>query len=935
MIKRLSLISIFSMLPASFYYAQTTVFAYVKDDKGTPIENAEVMLQNGDEDILADKIGYFQLVDMKPGHYKITVMKPNFENKVLEFDVLANEKRKNLGTVTLYSNLGTQDLGLVLIDSSNDTDEIAAKPTLGLLHSSQDVFSNVASFDLGNYWFRPRGVDGRMSSYMINGINMANPDRGIVNYSDWGGLNDITKYPEIAENHAPSEYGFGGAGGVVSKYTNASSYRKGFQLTQSLTNRNYRYRTSLRYTSGMSRNGWVFTIMGARRWAQEGIQEGTFYDAYGTYLGIEKRFGNKHSITFNFIGSPYRRSTASPMTEEVKNYRGIHYNAYWGWQNGRKRSERIKEGFQPIFQISDFLKLGEKSNLVTTVSYQFGKDKSSRLDWYNAQNPSTLYYKNLPSYWFGREGATSEDLEEGEFLKNKWETNDPNYTQINWEALYNANRGREQSVYYLVNDVNDDKIWNAATHFTYNFGGDTSFYLNLAYQNYNSEQYREVRDLLGGDYALNQDPYASTNQPGKTGLLNETDNNIRKKVGDKIGYDYIFSRQEVNVNPSLKFRAGNFDVFVSGLFSYSSSSRDGKFKHYLYDNSYGKSKEKIFWNTGLKGQVVYRINGRNFLKYNGAFYSQAPYLTNLYPNARVNAVTPPNIQSTVINANDISYIMSTPFVKIRATAYLLNSYHGTDIQRFFADGVQLSNVDAQGNITNAQSAFVTQLMTDVEKRNTGAELGIQANILPTLVATGVVSYGEYTYRNNPAVYFMSDAAGIFPNGEAYINYGKSYIRNFKVGGTPQKAYSFGLKYNSPKFWWIGASWNYLDDNYLDPSSILRTDFFVTNPNTGTPYAGVDRAEYRRLTKQVKLKDGSFFNVNAGKSFLIGKYYLLITASVNNILDNTSYATGGFEQTRNVNFADFRRDHDRENPYFAPKYFYLQGRQYFVNLQLRF
>jgi hypothetical protein len=31
----------------------------------------------------------------------------------------------------------------------------------------------------------------------------------------------------------------------------------------------------------MSRKGWAFTVMGAKRWAEEGIQDGTFYDAYG------------------------------------------------------------------------------------------------------------------------------------------------------------------------------------------------------------------------------------------------------------------------------------------------------------------------------------------------------------------------------------------------------------------------------------------------------------------------------------------------------------------------------------------------------------------------------------------------------------------------------------------------------------------------------
>lgn len=198
-------------------------------------------------------------------------------------------KKKRLGDYYSFSNLKNSELGVVLLDDNSSMDESSSQATLGLLQSSRDVFSNIAAFDLGFYWFRPRGIDGRRSEVMMNGISMENADNGNVDYGNWGGLNEITRYPEIAVNHSPSEYAFGGVGSVVYKNMKASEYRKGFQFTQSLTNRNYRNRTSLRYSSGMNKKGWAFTVMGARRWAQEGIQEGTFYDAYGAYLGIEKK----------------------------------------------------------------------------------------------------------------------------------------------------------------------------------------------------------------------------------------------------------------------------------------------------------------------------------------------------------------------------------------------------------------------------------------------------------------------------------------------------------------------------------------------------------------------------------------------------------------------------------------------------------------------
>ncbi len=954
MIKKLTLISLFTMLPASFFFAQTTVYAYLKDADGKPVENAEIDLKGSGNDVKADKIGYFQFVDLKTGHYQIVITKPNFETKVMEFDI-NDEKKKDLGVVTLYSSLTGADQGLAIIESSGDEENASQGTTIGLLQSSQDVFSRIAAYDLGAYWFRPRGIDGRSGETMMNGVSMVKSDNGNVDFGNWGGLNEITRYPEISANHAPSEYSFGGASSVIYKNTNASEYRKGFQATYSLTNRNYRNRASLRYTSGMSRTGWAFTAMAARRWAQEGIQEGTFYDAWGGFLGIEKKFSDSHSMTFNTFAAPYRRSTSSPSTQEVYDYRGVHYNSYWGWQDGKKRSERVKSGFQPIFQIQDFWKINDKSSLRTAISYQFGKDKGARLDWQSVQNPSPTYYRYLPSYYDSLDPNASVSVPNGETPTTAqqayqdalagWQNGDPAYTQLNWDALYRRNSSQpageyfgvngKRALYFQVADVSDDKIFNAGTHYVYNFNNTSKLLLNVSYENYKSELYREVKDLLGADFALNRDPFAATNQPGKSGLYNEGETNVTKRVGDKINYNYSFARQEVKVNPGLKVEAGKFDVFVSGLASYSTSFREGHYNHYLYKDSYGKSADYNFWNFGLKGQVIYKMNGRNFLVYNGAYFSQAPFLEDLFINPRVNASVAPNVENTIVNANDLSYVINSPFFKMRLTGYLVETQNDTNVQRFFADGIQLESSGQDGTIANVQSAFVTQVMTNVEKRNMGGELGVDVKILPTLSVQGLASYGQFTYRNDPNVYFASDATGTFADGKSYLDLGKAYLKDSKQGGTPQQGYSLGFRYNSTKYWWFGANWNYLDDNFLDPSALLRTERFVQNPVTGTPYAGLDESELRRVLAPTKLPSAAFINANVGKSWRLGAYYVLLTASVNNILDNTKYITGGFEQTRRVTFPGYVEENSREFPLFGPKYWYTQGRSYFVNLQVRF
>ena len=93
-------------------------------------------------------------------------------------------------------------------------------------------------------------------------------------------------------------------------------------------------------------------------------------------------------------------------------------------------------------------------------------------------------------------------------------------------------------------------------------------------------------------------------------------------------------------------------------------------------------------------------------RYNGAYFSQAPFLEDLFINPRANASVAPNIKNSIINANDLSYIMNTPFVKMRLSGYLVDTHNDTNVQRFFADGIQLSREGQNGTETTVQLSLI-------------------------------------------------------------------------------------------------------------------------------------------------------------------------------------------------------------------------------------
>jgi hypothetical protein len=353
-------------------------------------------------------------------------------------------------------------------------------------------------------------------------------------------------------------------------------------------------------------------------------------------------------------------------------------------------------------------------------------------------------------------------------------------------------------------------------------------------------------------------------------------------------------------------------------FSRSSFQREGLYKNGYYPtNSFGKSEKINFDDFGFKGGFTYKISGRNYIDFNAIYMTKAPNTKDVFANARVNNSATDGITSETIKGLDCSYIIKTPIFKARFTGYLSETLNATNINYYYADAINSS-----GN-----GAYVSEAVTGMNKKNRGIEVGLDYQMTSTIKLTGVAAYGEYTITNNPNVSLTDDASS------TVTNYGKAKLMGYKQAGMPQQAYSFGIEYRDPKFWWIGANANYLADNYLSVSSILRTDNFYTNiDNTGIK---IDQTLADQYLKQEKFEPFYLINLVGGKSWRMKSTTLGLFATVNNVLDVT-YKTGGFEQSRNATYRQEFEDHQSGGAsVFSPKYFYGYGRTYMVNIYLTF
>lgn len=802
---------------------------------------------------------------------------------------------------------------------SGEDDGVRASNVSGLLSASRDPFQNTAAFVWGPYRFQPRGYDRNQQEVQINGVPMNDVETNDAYWSQWGGLNDVFRSRNSTYGLQPSEYAFGGINGSVYFDATAANQRKQTRVTYSLSNRSYRNRLMLTHSTGLMKGGWAFSASVSKRWAKEGYVEGTFYDGYSYYAALTKRIGNKHEINLTAFGAPTRRGKVAPAVQEAYDLAGTNfYNPNWGYQNGEKRNAKVANNFQPAFILNYVYTPNERVHWNTAVAYQFGKNKNSTLDWYNAKDPRPDYYRYLPSFY----SLDDRDPGKAEFLENK---------QIAWDDLYNRNyanietinnvngiRGNsvtgKRSVYVVSDDVDDIKKYTFNTNLQYILDDHITMTTGLSFIGQRTESYKQLTDLMGGDFFLNLNQFAvQQNVPNVSFNQYDLDNPNRLiREGDKYNYDYISRFNKARLWEQVTFTFNKLDFFIAANAGFTSFSREGLYRNGLYaDISKGKSIIYNFPNYGVKGGITYKLNGRHYLFANGSYSTEAPTFDNTFISARTRNVTVDNPEVQRIGSFEGGYLMRAPKYNIRAVGYVTDITDGTEVRRFYNDDP-------------SYQSFVNYVMQDVNVRYIGTELAVDVKVMPQLSVYAAASLGQAFYTRNPTVSITRDNDTMMSAVRRTV-----HVENAYVAAGPQSAYTLGFNYRSKDYWYASVNFNYFDRNYIDVNPERRTDDALDLINSNT-------ALYHQIFDQEKLPSAFTVDLFAGMSIMPNNYkkkvprsvMIYLNAGVSNLFNNTNLVTGGFEQ--------LRYDFTENNPgKFPSKYFYGLGRNFFINLSLKF
>ena len=937
---------------------------------GDPIPDVTITIEETGQTKKTDAKGEFSFtVNVPLGEQVLKVEKVEYVTK--RYPIVVNEgKIVDISGMTLdFDNSDKKDLFVISIseDNLNSEDDGLTDNISGLLQASRDVFLSAAAFDFSATFFRPRGLDNANGRVLINGVEMNKQFNGRPQWGNWGGINDVQRNQEFTMGMSANDYSFGDLAGTNNIIMRASKYREGGRISYASANRSYTGRVMASYSSGLLKDGWSYSVLGSRRYGDEGFVDATLYDSNSFFVAVEKQINEKHSLNFTGIYAQNRRGRSTAVTAEVNNLKGRAYNPFWGYQDGEKRNARIREIEEPILMLNHFWDISSKVKLNTNVAYQFGEIANSRIDnngsrldainngqYGGARNPTPEYYQNLPSYHLDDPNPTAYDYQ----LAYAAQQDFINDGQLDWNELYGANVRNGYAVYALQSDVIKDKQLSFNSILDADLADNIRLNAAINYRQLNSENFGRIEDLLGGTGYLDIDAFAEqqTGQQSQGQAQSDLRNPNRIVTeGDRYKYNYDIDSDVISSFAQVQFKYNKIDFYVGANISQTSYQRNGLYENGFFPgtgnvsgfgdiSSFGKSEKLDFSNYGIKGGFTYKVTGKHLIDFNASYFTKAPTIRNSFGNARQSNQTVIGLENETINSIDASYIFRSPKVKARLTGFYSGFKDGTDIGFFF---------------TENSSNFVQEVQTNIERRHIGAELGIEAQVTPTIKLKAAASIGQYTFTNNPDLYYTAadfittNEDGVEENTILTYGDGTTALKDLHVSGGPERAYQIGFEYRDPNFWNIGVTSNFFSNAYVDASALKRSASFSQDvdllpvdsdgnliiPNDGN-ISGYTINDYdediaKGLLKQEQFDDYMLVNVVGGKSWRIKGYYVGFFATINNIF-NKQFRTGGFEQSRRVDYRSQLDEQSNSNgPVFGNRYFYGNGTTYYLNVYVRF
>ncbi len=822
----------------------------VKDaDYRDGLIGATVKVQGTNQGVATDLDGNFEL-SLKPGTYKIDFSYVGYEAKTVTVTV-AGGKFNNLGSVFLKGSSSMLQGVKISADRAKERETPVAfsniekkqiEEQLGsrdiplVMNVTPSVYATPQGGGSGDARINVRGFNQRNVAVMINGVPVNDMENGWVYWSNWDGIADATSSIQLQRGLSAVNLATPSVGGTLNILTSPAAADKGGKAKFEYGSGDF-MKASFIANTGLINEKFAASVALVRK-VGTGIVDATWTDAWAYYASASYNINKNNRIEFYAVGAPqrhgqnlYRQNMAVYDSSYARNlleedgyadtlidgylnsfrYAGSSFNQNWSPINssyegeqwlGSKLGDRkdsdfmnTRENFyhKPQVNLNWYSQLSSKMSLFTTVYYSGGQGGGTGTigKMYRRDGNGELGDDDYKFYY--GPGAWRYDLNE-QLAVNASNTDT---VYVDKKAIA---RDPKESIGILRNSRNNQYTYGAIAKLKYNVTDHLKTAVGIDWRTAEIEHYREVRDLLGGEYFMD---YANEF---------DADDMHKKVLGDRIAYNFTNNVDWIGAYGQAEYTTEIFSGYATYGFSQI---------RYRYTNHFKKAEgsdneltTETDWLAGsqLKGGASFmpaQVEGLKVFA-NFGLISKSPIFDNVIDDRSGLVAANP------INEKFTSFEVGTNYVSDDDRLHLTLSYYNTLwADRTYSIGV--NNLNEAGELVDG-----TVFLTGMNQLHKGFEF--EGKFAPTqeIEVGASASFGDWKYTKDVVGTYRTysqDSTGIIASDDTI----KFFTDGLKVGDAPQTQYALWVTARPVKGLFAQVVGRYYDNYYSDFNPFGRTN----------------------------------------------------------------------------------------------------------------
>ena len=846
-----------SFLLTTVAIAQVTVSGTVLDGEvGGPLPGANVVIQGTSTGVTSDFDGNFSIeVTQNTGTLIISYV--GFQTQNIPYTgpgdlgaiaLLPDAQELEGVVVTGILDIAKERETPVAVSTIRGTEilqKLGSQELPEILKTTPSIYATKTGGGFGDGRINVRGFDSRNTAIMINGIPVNDMENGVVYWSNWAGLSDVTTAMQVQRGLGSSKLAISSVGGTINVITKSTEQEEGGTVAFGGGNDGY-IKTTASYNTGKTPNGFAASILLGRT-SGDGYIDGTKFEGYNYFIGLGYEINDRHDLQFILTGAPQlhnQRTSSFFNVATLANHLqyGNKYNYNYGILNGEEFLWTRNFYHKPLLSLNWEYDISDKTTLSTSVYASFGRgggtgDIGSGPGFGFASNsryriPSTgLVDYDLISRYNSGEEVTFYDGNQYQISPNSG--GEIIITSFGDGIIRRASMNSHNwfgGIANLHTDINDNWSWD----------------VGVDLRSYKGIHYRRVDNLLGADGYFDDDDINNPTHTIRQSGVEDSDFgsivNVFKSIDEEEKIDYYNDGlvRWLGGFGQIEYTDGVISTFLQGGISQQGFKRIDYFTYLDSDPQQETDWENIIGGN-IKGGINYNINETNNIFVNAGYYSKQPLFDAVYLNF-VNELNP-DLRNEKILGLEAGYGLNLGDFRAK-----FNLYRTSWKDRFISIGIETPTGD-EGNANIA----------GVEQVHQGVEIEADYRASDVVSFRAMLSLGDWEYSGNPTGQALDDDRNVIdPDVTLYLD-------NVKVGDAAQ--FTSNLEMTVRPINNLRLSANLYTASRL--YAFLSAEDFDSPDNNGS----------------LRLPSYSLFDFGAYYSFGIGgEDTISIAANMNNVFD---------------------------------------------------